>query len=950
MVENPFRKFAFVLVLVVGGALALWFNDFRLGLDLEGGTRFVYSVDIDQAKKDGKLAPDAQDSEVLDTLITIISKRIDPNGVLDASISKAGETQILIEIPGLDKESTAEIQRRIEELGRLEMRMVAAERHSEQLKGLDLEAEKKVLDAWLRKNKESVEKDPLAIHRFNALSSDEGGAVAGNKKLKWMAMYRQETPEWQDGNKTGKQWRYETHAKAHSLDEGPGPFFLPIDWLEPFFRGQDLDGSATYATTDGQSGMPAIGYSMRPSRAGDYAAWSKKHKDYHSAIILNDWVRVAPVFLGTISGAGQITGGFSQDEVKELVLVLKTGSLDVKPQLESQVTIGAMLGAAAIESGVTSIAVGGLFVLLFMLFYYRLAGVIACMALSVNIFLVMGALAFIKATITLPGLAGIVLTIGMAVDANILIFERIREEKDRGKDVLRSIEAGFAKAMPTILDANITTFLTGLILYNVGIGPIKGFAVTLMLGIVTSVFSALFVSKLAFHAIYGGKKRENLKMARLFATPNFQFLKLRKPAALLSILMVTAGLLSFYTTDRNIKYAIDFTGGAAMRVALRAPATQQEILDLLRNDKEFSAEFENPMVTTVGDVDRDGKASQFSIKLKLSEDQRIERGERGGEAPYSRMIRALLAKKLAPDPYSEARISREEEGYTEVEVYIHSTTDIPILAIREKLEAATYLVHDVVARDEVTKEKFPDKLAAKTIFVALQLEKDTSRGQVPLRFDEALKGLEDVEGNKISLSKPIPEDSLIGSKAVGDLTNAAISSIVLSLLIIVIYIRVRFHEYKYGIAACVALIHDVCIVLGIIVLLNKFGIIHAEIDLAMIAAFLTIIGYSLNDTIVVFDRIRENLDISKKLGTGAKDFDGIVDRSVNQVLARTVLTSVTTFVVVGVIFAFNKGSGSVLEGFSFAMMIGVVVGTYSSIFVANPIVVALHKRDEQLAG
>ncbi len=946
MVENPWRRLALILALVAAGAFFLLTNGFRLGLDLQGGTRLVYRVDIEQAKAKGMVPKNADAAKIMQDAITVIGNRIDPNGVREASITQAGEDRILIELPGMSPEEAKQVESLIQDLGRLEMRLVAYEDYEKE--NFDLTEEKRRLDAWLDKHKDLIEEDPLAILQFNQNAGKEGGPKS--RYLRWYPMFRRPNPNYVEGG-TEPKWIWTRHSLAHR-------HFLPVNVHpdEPYFTGEDLDPKGIQPTVD-RMGRPAVGYAIKPAKAGLYADWSEKNINKCTAIILNGYVRIAPVFIGRIGGGrGIIEGDFTQQEVDNLIITLKTGSLDVLPELQSKSSIGATLGAEAIRRGSISIALSGAIIVAFMLVYYRLAGLVACLALFINVFLVLGGMAFMRATLTLPGLAGIVLTIGMAVDANILIFERIREELGAGKDLKRAVEAGFEKAFSTILDANITTFLTGMILYNVGVGPVRGFAVTLMLGIATSVFAAVYVGRLLFHFILASKKVTTLSMLRFFTEPKFRLLSIRGITTPLSTLLVAGGLVVFFVTPPEDKYGLDFTGGAAIRVALKEPMAQAEVLKRLRSDEQFSKQFPSPMVTTIGETGPGGRAREFSIKLKLTPEQREAFRKAQAEArakgetytlPYLEALRRILGDKLAYDPFGEIKVAPDPEGTkTYVEAVVHAARPVPTDQVRKRL--ARYNVAAVTVLDEGGKPR-KDAKSGRNIKIEFDMPAGTKKAEVPLRLRDALKGLTDAEGKPVLLSSPFPEESLIGPRAVGHLIQSAISAIVLSLFLVVMYIRVRFHEFKYGLAACIALVHDVSITLGMVVLFHQLGLIHAELDLSMIAAFLTIIGYSLNDTIVVFDRIRENLRLQKRLG-GKESFEEIVDRSVNQTLSRTVLTSLTTFLVVLCQFIFNHGAGSVLEGFSFSMMVGIIVGTYSSIWIANPFVVWLTNRERRRGG
>ncbi|PIE25677.1 MAG: hypothetical protein CSA62_00360 [Planctomycetota bacterium] len=972
MVEHSSRRLALILILLGLGIASFVANGFRLGLDLQGGSRLIYRVDLEQAKRDGVISKTESNDKVMEETLGILANRIDPQGILEATITLAGSDRILIELPG-ENANVESVKRRIEQLGSLEMRMVAYSSYEgypghelPEKPFPDMQAEKDRLKEWLDKpeNKSLVEKNPQAIRKFNT-----DGPIS--KLLAWYPMYREETKAWEQLDEETKErwskatpeerqadptlsairrWNYETHRESYL-------HFMPVNMHELAFKGEDLVAGDLRETQDREA-KPALGYRIKAAKVSDYGAWSERNIKMCSAIILNGEVRLAPTFISAIpDGRGMISGIGKSSEVNNLIKVLKTGSLEIIPTLDSETTIGASLGQVAIEQGEFSIFLGGLMIIVFMLGYYRLAGSIAVLALVINVAFVLGIMSFVRATLTLPGLAGIVLTVGMAVDANILIFERIREELDIGNDLKKAVEAGFEKAMSTILDANITTFLTGAILYWVGQGPIKGFAVTLMIGILTSVFSALYGSKLFFHfALARGVT--GLNMSQLFKKPNFRFLSVRKLTTTLSLLLVAAGLFIFISTDNATKYGLDFTGGAAVRVVLNQEMEQEGMVKLLQGDKKFKDAFGEPQVTTLGEVKR-----EFQIKIKLNSERReillkeqaaAHDAKKAWTPPFVRELRRLLEGKLAKDPFTVLSKPTDVGQGTVVTVDLNSTSPIKIADLKEALN-----VYRLEAVEGYSPEGKRDKslTQAKRVFLDLTMEplgaknpedetaaEERFRSRLPGVLRERLSQLKDADGKPIVLSSPFPETELIGSRAVGDLQGAAILSVLFSIAVILLYIRVRFHEFKYGIGACVALVHDVSIVLGLVVLGNALGLVHAEINLSLIAAFLTIIGYSLNDTIVVFDRIRENLEIKRKYGEEVK-FEQLIDESVNQTLSRTVLTSVTTFLVILSILIFNHGAGSVLEGFSFAMLGGIIVGTYSSIWVANPVVLWLTNRD-----
>ena len=513
------------------------------------------------------------------------------------------------------------------------------------------------------------------------------------------------------------------------------------------------------------------------------------------AIVLDGNINSAPVIRERIpSGRAQITGNFSPDEANDLAIVLRAGALPAPVTILEERTVGPTLGKDSIEQGVRAIVIGGLFVLCFMAIYYLGAGLIADFALVLNIILITGALAYFKGTLTLPGIAGLVLTIGMAVDANVLIFERIREESDNGKSIRSAIKSGFERAFLTILDANVTTLIAALVLFQFGTGPVRGFATILSIGIISSMFTALFVTRVILTFIVSDNtKITRLHMLRLINKPNINFTGKRKAAYIISVVLIVAGMISFLSRgDKN--YGIDFSGGTIQQFRFSETVATQKVRDVLK-----------------------------SIDL------------------------------------SSATIQRFGD---DKEIIIRSF------------------------------EMNPEKI---------------------------INGFEDAfKDNKFEVLRV----EKVGPSVGKDLQEKSVKALIFAMIFMVIYISLRF-EVRFAVAAIIALLHDILICLGMLALTGR------EISTPVIAALLTIVGYSINDTIVVFDRIREDRKLMRKSG-----YEEIVNTSINQTLSRTILTSLTTFSVVLALFLLG---GEVINDFAFVLMIGVAIGTYSSIFIASPI-------------
>ena len=821
MVINLSRKLFGLGFMTLLSLWAIFSFDLQLGLDLKGGARIVYAFDFEQALEDGQISQaefDNKDS-TLRQMADVFLKRLDATGLADIPVYPQGDNQLVIELPDREEEEVKAIKDIILNQGLIDFRIVAT--NADQV-GLDGERIK--LTNWRAENPDA------ALEDFNRLAETDGGPRAD---ISWFL------PSTSEGSEAA-------FNLIGSMTESAIPLLM-ADAVFPekaaqegeswVFSGSDLQFVG--ASYDNKS-MPAVQFEFAEFRKAAFGDFTENYENRLMAIVLNNEVFSAPNIDERLPGGGIITGGrtgFSQSDMRELITVLRTGSLKILPELVSESYVGPSLGEDSIAAGGMAASIGGIVVVLFMLLYYRMNGIVAVMSLTFNGFLLMGFLFFTQATLTLPGLAGLVLTIGMAVDANILIFERVREERDKGHEVPQAYKNGFDRAFPTIMDANITSLLTALILAWQGTGPVQGFATVLAIGIFTTLIASLVFSKVVVHfLVFRGKPPKEISMMRAMAgNSRFRFLAKRKIAATLSVILVGGGLF-LYSQEAAEMQGIDFAGGSMARVVLTGNIELATV-----NEKLADAGYQ---VTTVrgGQSDEAGN-SEFVVKKKLTPEERKASADtvEAGRDPADEMINDLSTR-----------------------------------------------LHELL----------------------------------PLTAD-----------GTVDLDLAFPEKSTIGGRVSADIKNSAVLAILLSLLAIVVYMNFRFKEYRYGLAAVAALFHDVLFTLGALALAHRTGLVEVEINLEIIAAFLTIIGYSLNVTIVVFDRIRENLPRRKE------SFSEIIDISINQSLSRTILTSVTTFFVVGTLFWFNRPFHNVLEGFSFAMLIGIIVGTYSSMFVASPLLV-----------
>ncbi|MFY0599483.1 MAG: protein translocase subunit SecDF [Cyclobacteriaceae bacterium] len=589
---------------------------------------------------------------------------------------------------------------------------------------------------------------------------------------------------------------------------------------------QDLDERA----------QPAVSMQMNSVGARMWKNLTAKNIDRRIAIVLDNFVYSAPNVQGEIpNGNSSISGNFTFEEAQDLANILKAGALPAPTTIVEDVVIGPTLGKAAQAQGIKSIVAGLLIVIFFMVLYYAKGGLIANVALFFNIFFILGILAQLSASLTLPGIAGIVLTIGMSIDANVLIFERIKEELRNGAGLKAAISSGYSKAYWSIFDANVTTFIVGLILYIFGQGPIKGFAITLMIGIASSFFSAVFITRVIVEAFSKKGDQSKLSFANAFSKNaltgiNFDFISKRKMAYLFSGVFISVGIISMII--KPLALGVDFEGG-----------------------RSYVVTFDEPVA---------------SSKLKTS------------LTPYF-----------------------DNEG-TEVKTFGASN----ILKV-----TTNYLIDDDADEADET--------------VQNALVKGISETQ-SLTY---IAGDGELSDGQFSISS----SSKVGATIADDIKNSSYKSAIIALILIFIYIVVRFRKWQFGLGAVIALFHDTLFVLSAFAIAGLLGV-PFEIDQVFVAAILTIIGYSINDTVVVFDRIRENLGI--KAGSERK---AVFNESLNSTLSRTLITSVTTLVVVIVLFLFG---GAVLKGFSFALLVGIIVGTYSSVFIATPTVIDLYNKQD----
>ena len=601
-----------------------------------------------------------------------------------------------------------------------------------------------------------------------------------------------------------------------------------------------------------------VSMSMNAEGAKTWQRLTKDNIGKSVAIVLDGFVYSFPTVQSEIAGGNsQITGNFTVEEAKDLANTLKSGKMPAPARIIEESVVGPSLGREAIQSGLWSFVLGFCLILIYMIFYYGwIPGLIADAALVCNVFLLLGILASFSAVLTLPGIAGIVLTMGCAVDANVLIYERIREELRGGKGMRKAIEDGFKGAITAIVDANVTSFLTGAILAIFGTGPIKGFAVTYMIGIISSFLTAVFITRLLLEDY---ANRENAKelsfttklMKNFLQNVHFDFVAARKWAYCLSGALVIFAILGLEPhIFGKLNLGIDFSGGRNYVVRFDNNINTQEVRESLENTFKATLEGDETFSLNVITYGNDANQVRISTNYRIQEDN----------AEADEYIEGLLYEGCKP-----------------------------------------------FLGDNIT--------------------------------------FEDFHSTESNANVGIMSSQKVGPAIADDITTSAIWAVLAALVVIFLYILLRFRNFAYSVGALVALAHDTVIILGLYAILWKIMPFSMEIDQAFIAAILTVIGYSINDTVVIFDRIREYNGLYPK-----REKKVNINDALNNTLSRTFSTSMSTFVVLLAIFVFG---GETIQGFVFALLMGVIVGTWSSLFIASPIAydiqLAQAKRAEQKA-
>ncbi len=1016
-----FAPFGFHII--QAGKFDGWKNALRWGIDLAGGTNLIYQVETTKAAAEGKPI-----SQAMDQMVGTIAKRINPSGTEEVSIRRVGVDRIEIIIPGADQGVVAEKKAAMVRLGSLEFGIVA-----------------------------SVN-DPRSEHRrwlsaAKALPSTQDNLIEDTQIV---AVWR-EIAEKAD-SMPSESLRPPVLRKDKKGNDVPIRQVLIIqEPEEDMVTGGYLRRASPSISDDGS---PCVNFNFDNEGAMRFFRLTSRNKPASDgtkrqlAIILDGKVHSAPNINGPIRESGQITGNFPPAELKALVDVLNAGALQlpIDPTPISEFTISPLLGADVQQKGIQALYWSSLAVFLFMAVYYRFSGVVADISLLLNLLLTVGLMAICNATFTLPGLAGMVLGLGMSVDANVLIYERMREEMERGSSLRMEIQNGFSKAFSAIWDSNVTTLIAAVVLYMIGTDQIKGFAVTLFIGICMSNFSALYFGHLVFDIAERKRWISKLHMMKVIGVPKFDFIGKLKAALTFSLGFIVLGLaLLWYRGDESLD--IDLSGGSSVTFQF---VKDQQIDDVRGKLQKTFDSMSLERLAQSGESSSGERGVQFRLRTKEQNFEKIRSGiAKTFSDPNYELKRVTLgftppAKKadsktslLNPPDSRAIGAAGEDEIKTETSQKTEAKPDETKKAVEDEPKAAEKPAEKEAAEKADSKseekpaeaEKVEDSEKKETPATAKAEDDSPNSSKKPagdLSNSDPLDPFADASETELTFSSPIStstaadyllnelrkinpgysdanaifritgtagpgltsaenkaktwdkmrlevrstvnNDELIqalnamvatlkdtpifeeisnfASSVAEDMQYMAFLALLASGAATIVYLWFRFTKADFGIAAVVAVFHDVFFTMACLPLayyLSKtplgpiLGLEDFKLNLSIVASLLTIVGYSLNDTIVIFDRIREIRGRNPQLTMQ------MVNDSVNQTLSRTILTAVIVFITVIILYSMG---GEGIHAFAFCMLVGTLVGCYSTIYIASPLLLWLWNRElkQRLAG
>ena len=820
-----------------------------------------------------KIGPESTDEQVIEVIraesesaisnsFNVLRNRIDRFGVTQPNIQKLGNSgRILVELPGVKEPER--VRKLLQGTASLEFWTTYT---NEEIEGYLAEANALLAEMQAADEVPAVETEVAPVEETDSLlaaelKQAEADAAAEAEMMKQNPLFSVLQPSGARGHACIGYAHYADTAtinkyfampqikqlfppefkpmwtvKASGMDPDANIFELVAikassrDGKAPLDGGVVTDARVQYGNT---GASPQVSMTMNAEGANIWARMTKDNIGRQIAIVLDGMVYSYPNVQSEISGgSSQITGDFTLEEAEDLANVLKSGKLPAPATIIQEQVVGPSLGAESINAGLISFVIAFLLVLLYMLFFYRGAGLVADIALLCNVVLLFGTLVSFGAVLTLPGIAGLVLTLGMAVDANVIIYERVKEELRAGKGLSKAIADGYSNAYSAIIDGQFTTFLTGVVLFIFGSGPVQGFATTLIIGIITSVLTSVFITRIIFddRVVKGKSISFDSKLTRNFLqNTNVDFLGKKKIAYIISGVIILISLVSIFT--KGFTYGVDFTGGRTYVVRFDTPVTAEEV--------------------------RAAALEEF--------DGAVEVKQFGGESQMK-----ITTQYLVEDESTEADAEVENKLYNALKGFF---------------------------ADDLTFEQFTSTL-------------DNPNG--------------------------IISSDKVGPTIANDITRNAIIAVIIALFVIFAYIAVRFRGWTWGLGGVTGLAHTALIVIGFFSLFSGILPFSLDIDQTFIAAILTIIGYAINDTVVIFDRIREYKELHPKA-----DFRQNVNEALNSTLSRTMNTSLTTLVTMLAIAIFG---GEVIRGLAVALILGIVIGTYASIFIATPIMYDVTKK------
>ena len=1017
---NHAMAFSWILLAMIGTGIVIATGQLKLGPDIQGGTNLIYEIDKSSINDPNLRVTSKQ-------FIAPIQKRINPSGMNDSVVRPAGDDKIEIIIADVDPTEIERIKQQITKTGLLQFRIVAnGNDHEELINFAKKQAENPNIDIRLSRdvklaNKTTGELETAGIWR--TLERDvKTGEVRGYSNGD--TIRRARTGEILTPVLTGRPNDFEDWLDAQKIGDVDillslqknGVPYVEVNGSDLARSGVEISKNGGYQVsfkmnTGGAEKMLKMTIANQPDATTNFKR--------RMAIVFSDLVITAPSLNSAIRAEGQIDGNFTLEYVKELVQYLSSGSLPgaISKQPISENIVGATMGADAIAKGKWASWLGLLTTVLCVVAYYRFSGVIATIALLLNLAMILASMMLFRQPLTLAGLAGLVLSVGMSVDANVLVFERIREEREKNATSRMAIRNGFDRAWTTIFDSNLTTLISALVLYYVGTEQIKGFAITLIIGLAISMFTAVFFA----HNLFEIAERwgfAQLKMAdwvnsakrSLVGAGDIDFLSYRNIAYLISGALIAVGLLATFLRGREF-LDIDFNGGTSVVFSLDKTMEPDRVREIAQ--KAFAEDEAGlPIQTTLTNVEMSDFQKNSVYKLDVSlkdQDQvrdRLLKGFNGDTGPKlvtydmkSKIVgksRSSLRSDKLPllvayqDPAAQVPSTQEPTAQAPATAETPATAQTPATAETPATAAgqepavsapaeptqpnpapqlataanlsfldtlgsaparlnASQIIEALVAASQAVGRNLVDSQVELNPVSASDWTRTSEVGfsewNIKLPFDEATT-LTVLDRMRDAIqTKPVFQSfSKIEGRVAGEMQQKAILGLLLSLVFITIYIWFRFNKVSYGVAAVIALVHDVLITVGLLAishwLFKPFGFLLLDdfkISLTIVAAILTIIGYSLNDTIVVFDRIREVKGKSPNLT------EKMINASVTQTLSRTLLTSSTTIIAILLMYIWG---GEGIHGFAFCLLVGIVVGTYSSIFVAAPILLWLSQREQ----